>query len=485
MRLFLSILSTSSLAMWAGAQLITISPPTLDPWVWWSITANTVFDAKVASMPAGVIGAPKASKKREGSLGYSREYVGATLYTAGGSDMAYAVNGDILGRYLAVGGPAGALGLPTSDWTATNDNRGGWFNGFRNGAIYWTWSTGAREVHTQIHARWLALGAHQSWLGYPVTGVQVGAPGTGIERISAFENGFVTWNTNGNGGTATFGYRDLLVAKYNAVGGPKSKLGLPAARTMPFFLDRLGSARMAFRGGSVWVPLDTTSALAQYQTQIQVRFLGLENVSPPTGPPSRVSGALSVFVPSTRAFGTIFKLSDWPFQSPNSRVRKAIYPDFGVGNADNLLYDGPPADLVFTTQHVELRTTNAAQVATYLAASMGLDIIGRVIEADGPGNPPIDLDKAFAGEAGTWLFRIGQTAQQTYGQTDNVYPSGTLRLNADMVIPHVDCLSATHCDMPTGRYDSFSEQTPDDVARDLNNFTLLALNMAAESLGLL
>ena len=467
MQLFLALFFISSLAAQAGAQLITISPPTLDPWIWWSITADSVFDAKVASMPAGVIGAPKASKKREGSLGFSREYVGATLYTAGGSNVAYAVNGDILGRYLAVGGPTGVLGLPTSDWTPTNDNRGGWFNTFRNGAIYWTWATGARDVYNQIYTRWLALGAHQSWLGYPVTGVQPGYAGTGIERISAFENGFITWNTNGNGAATTFAYRDLLVAKYNAVGGPKSKLGLPIVRTMPFFLDGLGSARMAFRGGSVWVPLDTTTPLAQYQNQIKVRFLGLENTSPPSSSPSRVSGAVSVFVPSTRAVGNIFKISDWPFQSPNSRVRKAIYPDFGTGNTDNLLYEGPPAELLFTTQHVELRTSNAAQVANYLAASMALDIIGRIAEVDGIGNPPIDIDKAYAGEGTTWAFRIGQTTLQTYGQSDTVYPSGTLRLNTDLVNQHsqqrgqcITDLSTTNCGWHLRISDTITVQGP-------------------------
>ncbi|KAK0752958.1 hypothetical protein B0T18DRAFT_385099 [Schizothecium vesticola] len=464
MRLLLCILFLSTLITWSGAQL-TISPPTLDPWIWWSLKADTVFDAKVASMPAGTIGAPRAAKKREGSLGFSRQYEGATLYTAGGSDLAYAVNGDILGRYLAVGGPAGALGLPTSDWTGGGDNRG-WYNTFRNGAIYWTPTTRAWEVHTQIYARWLSFGGHRSWLGYPVTGVQAGSSGTGIERISAFENGLITWNTNSNGAVAAFGYRDLLVAKYNAIGGPKSKLGLPTVRSMPFFLDGLGSARMAFRGGSVWVPLDTTHAVAQYQTQIQVRLLGVQAVAP-TGSQSRVSGALSVFVPSTRAFGSILKLSDWSFQSPNNRVRRTIYPDYGVGNADNLLYDGPPADLLFTTQHVEVRTSSAAGVANYLAASMGLDIIGRVVEADGPGNPPIDVDKAFAGEAGTWPFRIGQTTQQTYGQTDTVYPSGTLRLSADLVNQHsqhrgqcITDLSTTNCGWHLRVSDTITVQAP-------------------------
>ncbi|KAK0621045.1 hypothetical protein B0T14DRAFT_497452 [Immersiella caudata] len=447
MRFLFGALLLSIFATWAGAQIT--GPITLDPWIWYSLKADNVFDAKVAAM-GGVLGAPKAAKKREASLGYSRQYDGGTLYTAGGADVAYAVNGDILGRYLTVGGPTGVLGLPTSDWTYVSDNRG-WYNTFTNGAIYWTVTTGAWEIHSPIYSWWLSLGGRASWLGYPVTGVQAGSSDTGIEKISAFENGMITYNTNGNGALAAFGYRDLIIAKYNAIGGPKSKIGLPMVRSMPVFLDGLGSARMAFRGGSVWVPLNTARAYAQYQTQIQVRLLGVESLAP-SGASSRVAGAVSVFVPSTRAFGTIMKLSDWGFQSPNNRVGRSVYPNFGAGNTNNLLYDGPPTDIIFSAQILEARTSSAAGAANWLATAMGLDIIGRVAEADGAGNPPITIDKAYEGEARSWPFRIGQTAQTQYGASDTVYPWGTLRLLTDTVNQHsqqrgqcINDLSSTNC----------------------------------------
>ena len=457
---FLTLFTT-----WASAQVLTLAPPVINPWVWWSLKADTTFDAKVASMPAGAIGLPKASKTREGT-GYKREYEHATLYTEGGSDNAYAVNGDILARYIVVGGAAGVLGHPTSDWTATDDNRGGWYNTFKNGAIYWTWGTGAFEVHTQIYTRWMQLGGHRSWLGYPLTGVQPGDASSGAERVTAFEKGFITYNTNGNGATASLSYRDIIIAKYNAIGGPKSKLGLPLDRNMPFFLDGLGSARTAFRGGSIWVPyVSTTQAVAQWQVQIQVHFLGLENMSPPSTGESRASGALAVFVPSTRAFGSILKVSDWRFSSA-WRVRTALYPDYG-GNLGNLLYDGPPAELIFLMQHVDVRTSNAPGASNWIAAALGLDIIGRVAEADGIGNPPIDLDKAFGGEAYTWPFRIGTATQNMYGQTDNVYLPGMLRLNHVLVDQHsrqrgqcVTNLGSTNCPPQQRISDTVTVQGP-------------------------
>jgi len=70
-----------------------MSTQVLDPWVFWSVKANSVFDAKVASMNG--LGVLIAVKKREGCVGFSRQYTDATLFTGGGADVTYAVNGDI------------------------------------------------------------------------------------------------------------------------------------------------------------------------------------------------------------------------------------------------------------------------------------------------------------------------------------------------------------------------------------------------------
>jgi len=94
--------------------------------------------------------------------------------------------------------------------------------------------------------------------------VQAGASGTGIEKTSAFKNGIINWNTNSDAALGAFGYCNLLVAKYNAIGGLKSKLGLPTVRSMSWYFDGLTATRIAFCGGTVWIPLDTARAYAQY-----------------------------------------------------------------------------------------------------------------------------------------------------------------------------------------------------------------------------
>ncbi|KAK0644041.1 hypothetical protein B0T16DRAFT_494945 [Cercophora newfieldiana] len=423
MSLRLPLLLLALLVACARSQII-IDPHPINPELFWPLQAEAAFNEKAQSMP-GAIGAPRADQVRDGK-GYHREYEKATLYWEGGAGLgAFAVNGAILARYKFLGGPKGVMGFPTSDWTSTADGRDGWYNTFRNGAIYWMQWTGAWEVSGKddIYSAWSSLQAHRSWLGYPVTGVQPGASDSGVERISAFENGFIYYNERGNRAVAVRSYRDILIAKYKSVGGPLSRLGLPYEKSMPAFRDGLCCARMGFRGGSVWVPLDTIYPRAQYQVRIRVRFLGLAGIAP-QGVQRRVSGAVSVFVPSTRAIGPIFKINDWRFTGTSTRPSNR--PDLG-GNPDDLLYDGPPANLLFMAQHIQLRTSNAGEVAGRIAATMGLDVLRAINEADGS-NPTIDVDKAYAGEQRFLNFRLGLLCQQWYSGSDNFYPPGYLEI---------------------------------------------------------
>ncbi|KAK3356367.1 LGFP repeat-domain-containing protein, partial [Lasiosphaeria hispida] len=202
MRLYLALISVFFLAVGAAAQILPLpthiiinSQNTLE-YIQDRLTAQNTIEAKAATI-SSLIGAPKGNLKSvgNGKGGFSQEYERATLYTERKSTTAYAVNGAILSRYLALGGPKSVLGFPTSDWTPAGDNRG-WYNTFSGGgAIYWTPQTDAHEIHGNIYAQWSILGRERSWLGYPVTGEQPGGSGSGIERINAFEHGFATWNT--------------------------------------------------------------------------------------------------------------------------------------------------------------------------------------------------------------------------------------------------------------------------------------------------
>ena len=81
----------------------------------------------------------------------------------------FEVHGAIRARYLALGAEASVLGYPVTDETGTPDGIGR-FNHFQAGSIYWTPSTGAHEVHGLIRALWSAAGWERDpSLGYPIT----------------------------------------------------------------------------------------------------------------------------------------------------------------------------------------------------------------------------------------------------------------------------------------------------------------------------
>ena len=85
---------------------------------------------------------PLASEVRTGAGGAMSLFAGGRAYwhpSAG----AHVVYGAILARYLAVGGPTGRLGTPTS---SEHDVPGGRANDFAGGVIRWDAATGAVTV---------------------------------------------------------------------------------------------------------------------------------------------------------------------------------------------------------------------------------------------------------------------------------------------------------------------------------------------------
>jgi uncharacterized protein with LGFP repeats len=109
---------------------------------------------------------------------------------------AHEVHGEILTRYLQIGGSV--YGYPTTDETKTPDGRGR-FNHFRDLAvgtdksIYWTPETRAQEVYGLIRGRWAELGWERGHLGYP-TGPEGPWPGAPGGRVQQFAGGQIIYN---------------------------------------------------------------------------------------------------------------------------------------------------------------------------------------------------------------------------------------------------------------------------------------------------
>ena len=88
---------------------------------------------------AGALGAPTGMSKTIGD-GTVTPFTDGTIFSSPAG--AYEVQGEILKRYMnEQGGPAGALGWPTSDEKETGGGakvaNGGWVSEFQNGTITW------------------------------------------------------------------------------------------------------------------------------------------------------------------------------------------------------------------------------------------------------------------------------------------------------------------------------------------------------------
>jgi uncharacterized protein with LGFP repeats len=164
------------------------------------------------------------------------------------STGAHEVHGDILSAYAnlgGLGGPTAFLGLPLTDETPAAN--GGRFNNFQGGAIYWTSTTGAYEVHGSILGKYRDLGGPSSFLGAPMTN-ETPTP-NGVGRFNDFQSGAIYW-TPATGAHEVHG--DIL-REYRGLGGPGSFLGSPLSdeMTLPDGVGRINY----FQGGSIyWTP---------------------------------------------------------------------------------------------------------------------------------------------------------------------------------------------------------------------------------------
>lgn len=144
--------------------------------------------------PGGWLGLP-ASDEYAVPGGRASAFRGATVYWSAATG-AREVHGDIAGLWAARGGPGGFLGFPTSDEYAVP---GGRASDFRGGRVYWGPAVGAHEVYGDILGRYLALGGPGSTLGLP-TSSEYAVPGG---RQSDFEHGSLRWDAAGAGVTLT------------------------------------------------------------------------------------------------------------------------------------------------------------------------------------------------------------------------------------------------------------------------------------------
>lgn len=210
--------------------------------------AKKLIAAKAASLSR--IGAAKGDVKHE-TAGYYQAYADAIIMAAtdasGVPHNAVEVQGDIMRRYVSIGGGHSFFGYPISDETSTPDGACR-YSLFQNGAgIFWTPATGACLLYGAIYQKFVALGGVYSSLSYPLNSESAaGSKG----RFNDFQNGASIYWSGATGACLIYGE---IHKKWSDLGGVQSFLGLPST-------DETGAGSRGgrfndFEGGSIyWSP---------------------------------------------------------------------------------------------------------------------------------------------------------------------------------------------------------------------------------------
>ena len=232
-----------------------------------------------------------------GRLGYpeSGEFAvvggGVTVYFERGSmhwsptTGAKVVTGAIAARYESAGGPAN-YGFPIADEERTADGTGALLRMQRGAVIYWSPSSGAHIVEGAILDRWRSLGAHTGPLGYPLTGEQP-MPSPGVS--ARFQGGTVYWSA----ATGARVVKGAIRQKYEAVGSTTA-LGYPTTDERP----AVGGAVSDFEHGAIYWSPRTGARIVAGETLYHWRQLGAETGSlgyPVSDPTSHVDGVQTGF----------------------------------------------------------------------------------------------------------------------------------------------------------------------------------------------
>lgn len=131
---------------------------------------------------------------------------------------AHPTTGAIRAKWVAAGSEKGRLGYPTSSQIALT--KGGVYQKFQGGAIYWTAATGAHISVGGIRSAWSLQGYEKGPLGYPTTDEVKVASG----YMQGFQGGSIHWSS----ATAGRSLIGSMNTKFVASGG-LAVLGFPTA----------------------------------------------------------------------------------------------------------------------------------------------------------------------------------------------------------------------------------------------------------------
>jgi hypothetical protein len=203
------------------------------------------IDEKYAALggPNGFLG-PAQGAHEVIANGRRRRYQSGHIYWSAATG-ACEVHGQILVRYAGAGAAAGFLGFPVTDELA-GARTGTRVCRFERGGIWFSTATGAKEVHGAILVKYLALGGDAGFLGLPTSDEVAHPPGG---KRSQFQGGVIL----SSGATGAFEVHGAILNRYNALGGSSSFLGLPMSdETDIKGVGGLAGKLSRFSGGTIY-----------------------------------------------------------------------------------------------------------------------------------------------------------------------------------------------------------------------------------------
>ncbi|GAA2156787.1 glucose/arabinose dehydrogenase [Humibacillus xanthopallidus] len=197
-----------SFSSWSDGGAATHATTMPDADLTISARYTTAIDTKYAALggSSSFLGGP-TTPEYDVAGGRARNYTGGRLYWSAAAG-AHEAHGAILTKYLAAGGPA-VLGFPTTDQVAVT---GGVAVYFTKARIYWSSTTGARLVNGAILTKYLAAGGPDSY-GLPTTDVTAVTGGL----YAYFTGGRSIFYS---GTTGAHLVKGGILTKYLAAGGP-------------------------------------------------------------------------------------------------------------------------------------------------------------------------------------------------------------------------------------------------------------------------
>ena len=225
--------------------------------IWWSpargaqVVSATLQGAWARSgWDGGRLGEPTGPEVALRGGRYQKFAGGYIFWSA--ATGAQVVVGPLRSAWGRSGSEKGPLGYPTSDEISLPD--GGRYQKFQGGYVFWTASTGAWSIYGPVRTAWGRSGSQTGPLGYPVTD-QIALSGGG--RYQKFQGGYVFWSAS----TGAWTVHGPIRAVWGRTGSQNGRLGYPTSEETV-----TGSKhRQTFRGGTITVDVATGRSTITYR----------------------------------------------------------------------------------------------------------------------------------------------------------------------------------------------------------------------------